>query len=88
MKSKTPPRLIDLHTDWILQYAQEATVFDPALYPGVLGRLGNRKVTCRGPWVAILSCYRKAEDWASQADPWEHSASCSRGSRRNFRAGC
>ncbi|WP_406697250.1 membrane dipeptidase [Singulisphaera sp. Ch08] len=70
MKPKTPPRLIDLHTDWILQYAQETTVFDPALYPGVLGRLGQSDGYLQGTWVAILSCYRRAEDWSSQADPW------------------
>jgi len=69
-KSKTPPRLIDLHTDWILQYAQETTLFDPALYPGVPGRLGQTEGYLQGTWVAILSCYRKVEDWAGQADPW------------------
>lgn len=70
MKSKLPPRLIDLHTDWILQYAQESTVFDPALYPGVAGRLGQSEGYLQGTWVAILSCFRKAKDWAGQADPW------------------
>lgn len=65
-----PPRLIDLHTDWILQYAQETTVFDPALYPGVTARLGQAEGYLQGTWIAILSCYRKTEDWANQADPW------------------
>jgi membrane dipeptidase len=72
MNSRTaaPPRLIDLHTDWILQYAQETTVFDPSLYPGVPGRLGQSEGYLQGTWIAVLSCYRNTEDWASRADPW------------------
>ena len=69
-KPSAPPRLIDLHTDWILQYAQETTVFNPALYPGVTARLGQAEGYLQGTWIAILSCYRKADDWANQADPW------------------
>ena len=34
-------RLIDLHVDWLLQYARETVVFDPALYPGGRDRLGQ-----------------------------------------------
>jgi membrane dipeptidase len=63
-------RLIDLHVDWLLQYAGESVVFDPALYPGIEQRqpqaVGYLQA-CRG---AILSCYRRAEDWATQIDPW------------------
>lgn len=65
-----PMRLVDLHTDWILQYAPETTVFDPALYPGVPGRLSQAEGYLQGTGIAVLSCYRKAEDWARQADPW------------------
>jgi len=63
-------RLIDLHTDWILQYAPETTVFDPALYPTIPQRLPQAEGYLQGTWAAILSCYRKAEDWARQPDPW------------------
>jgi membrane dipeptidase len=65
-----PPRLIDLHTDWILQYAPETTVFDPALYPTVPDRLPQSEGYLHGTWIAVLSCYRNADDWASQSDPW------------------
>lgn len=64
------PRLIDLHTDWILQYATETTVFDPALYERVTGRLGQAEGYLLATGAAILSCYRDVEDWASQPDPW------------------
>jgi membrane dipeptidase len=63
-------RLIDLHTDWLLQYAPETTVFDPALYPRVAARLGQAEGYLQGTWAAILSCYRSADDWASRPDPW------------------
>jgi membrane dipeptidase len=63
-------RLIDLHIDWLLQYAPETTVFDPALYTRVSARLGQAEGYLQGTWAAVLSCYRSADDWASQADPW------------------
>jgi membrane dipeptidase len=64
------PRLIDLHTDWLLQYAPETTVFDPALYPRVPQRLGQAEGYLQTTWAAVLACYRSEEDWASQRDPW------------------
>jgi membrane dipeptidase len=63
-------RLIDLHTDWLLQYAHETTVFEPALYPRVARRLSQAEGYLQGTSAAILSCYRNADDWARQADPW------------------
>jgi membrane dipeptidase len=63
-------RLIDLHTDWLLQYAPETTVFDPTLYARVSERLGQAEGYLQGTWAAVLSCYRTADDWVSQADPW------------------
>jgi membrane dipeptidase len=63
-------RLIDLHIDWLLQYAPETTVFDPALYARVSARLGQAEGYLQGTWAAVLSCYRSADDWASQSDPW------------------
>jgi membrane dipeptidase len=67
----TSLRLIDLHVDWMLQYAPETTLFDPALYPSVPGRLGQVEGYLQGAGIAILSCYRRTEDWAAQADPWQ-----------------
>ena len=65
-----PLRLIDMHTDWLLQYAPETTLYGPALYPGVPGRLGQAEGYLQGTRIAILSCYRKVEDWERQASPW------------------
>jgi membrane dipeptidase len=65
-----PQRLIDLHTDWLLQYAPETTLFDPERYPRVAQRLGQAEGYLQTTWAAVLSCYRSAEDWAGQADPW------------------
>jgi membrane dipeptidase len=67
-----PPamRLIDLHTDWLLQYARETTVFDPALYPGVPQRLSQAEGYLQGTSAAILACYREADEWARRDDPW------------------
>jgi membrane dipeptidase len=53
-----------------LQYAHETTVFDPALYPRVPGQLSQSEGYLQGTQVAVLSCYRDSDDWASQADPW------------------
>ena len=64
-------RLIDLHTDWILQYATESTAFDPALYERVTNRLGQAEGYLQATSAAVLSCYRDADDWAGQADPWK-----------------
>lgn len=64
------PRLIDLHADWLLQYAPETTVFDPALYPRIADRLGQTEGYLQATSVAFLSCYRDPRDWSRQADPW------------------
>jgi membrane dipeptidase len=63
-------RLIDLHCDWPLQYAGETTLFDPALYPAVAGRIPQAEGYLSGVRAAVVACYRKAEDWARQTDPW------------------
>src|SRR3954449_2799317 len=68
--ASTTPRLVDLHADWLLQYAPETTLFDPALYATVPQRLGQAEGYLGGTWAAIVSCFREAEDWARQADPW------------------
>jgi membrane dipeptidase len=64
-------RLIDLHVDWLLQYAGESTVFDPACYAGVPQRLDQVRGYLQDTSAAVLSCYRRAGDWARhQAAPW------------------
>ena len=66
-----PMRLIDLHVDWLLQYAPETVVFDPSLYQGVGGRLTQVEGYLQATRAAILACFRQADDWAGQADPWD-----------------
>ena len=63
-------RLIDLHTDWLLQYAPETTVFDPALYPSIPQRLGQAEGYLQTTWAAVLSCYQSANEWERQGEPW------------------
>ncbi len=63
-------RLIDLHVDWLLQYAPETVVFDNSLYPRVTERLGQLDGYLQSTGAAILSCYRDSEDWARQPDTW------------------
>ncbi|MDR3634091.1 MAG: membrane dipeptidase [Isosphaeraceae bacterium] len=64
-------RLIDLHVDWLLQYAGETTVYDPACYARVPQRLEQVRGYLQDTSAAVLSCYRHADDWARcQSDPW------------------
>lgn len=64
------PRLIDLHVDWLLQYAPEGSIYDPTLYGWAAARRPQVKGYRTATRAAIISCYRDAEDWAGQADPW------------------
>jgi membrane dipeptidase len=66
-----PLRLVDLHVDWLLQYAPETTVFDPASYPGVTARLGQVEGYLGETWAAVLSCYRDDDEWSRASDPWQ-----------------
>ena len=63
-------RLVDLHCDWLRQYATETTLHDPGLYPEIPGRVGRLDGFLLGTSLAVLACARKAEDWARQPDPW------------------
>jgi membrane dipeptidase len=63
-------RLIDLHVDWLLQYAPETTVFEPSFYPGVADHLGQLEGYLQATRAAILACYRRADEWAARVDPW------------------
>ena len=64
-------RLIDLHVDWLLQYAGETTVYDPACYARVPQRLDQVRGYLQDTSAAVLACYRHADDWARhRSDPW------------------
>jgi membrane dipeptidase len=63
-------RLIDLHADWLLQYAQETVGFEPSLYPRIDACQSQLAGYLQSTRASILSCFRGADDWAKQADPW------------------
>ena len=61
-------KLIDLHVDWLLQYTDETVVFDASLYPGVKSRQPQLTGYLQGCSAAVLSCFRRKEDWSAQTD--------------------
>ncbi len=63
-------RLVDLHLDWLRQYAAETTEQDPALYPEVADRVGRLDGYLLGCTLSVLAIGRKPVDWTSQPDPW------------------
>jgi membrane dipeptidase len=63
-------RLVDLHCDWLRQYATETTLYDGRLYPEVAGRLGRLDGYLLGTSLTVLACGRKPEEWSGQPDPW------------------
>jgi membrane dipeptidase len=63
-------RLIDLHCNWALQYACETTQYNPLLYTDIGERLGQVEGYLSDTSVSVLTCGRRAEDWASLRDPW------------------
>ena len=63
-------RLIDLCMPWLLQYAPETTVFEPACYPEVAGRLGRLSGYLQATRAAVLALGRSPIDWATRPDPW------------------
>jgi membrane dipeptidase len=63
-------RLIDLHVDWLLQYAGESTIFVPADFPDIAHWVGQADGYLGTTSAAIVACYRTDADWARRADPW------------------
>src|SRR5262249_43168265 len=63
-------RLIDLHCNWLQQYATETTLHDPTSYAGVPGRLRRLDGYLLGTSAAVLACARQPQEWAKQADAW------------------
>ncbi len=63
-------RLIDLHVDWLLQYAGESTVFDPADFPGIADWVGQAEGYLGAASAGFAACFRTDADWARRADPW------------------
>ncbi|MFO0961171.1 MAG: Zn-dependent dipeptidase, microsomal dipeptidase [Isosphaeraceae bacterium] len=65
-----PPRLVDLHIPWMLQYVGETTQNDPADYPPMAPRLGQVSGYLNTARAAFIPAARSARDWDRQADPW------------------
>jgi membrane dipeptidase len=63
-------RVVDLHCDWLWQYAGETTLFEPSAYAEVPERLPALDGYLLGASAAILFCSRKPGDWSAQTDPW------------------
>jgi membrane dipeptidase len=63
-------RLIDMHCNWLWQYACESTHFEPSCYGEVPGRLSQLDGYMLGCAAAVLACGRRRDDWANQGDPW------------------
>jgi membrane dipeptidase len=62
--------MVDLHCDWLVQYAPETTQYEASLYPEVPGRVGRLDGYLLGTSLAVLACARKEEDWSKQSDAW------------------
>lgn len=67
---KPPPRLIDLHTDWLLQYAPETDLYDEATALRASGAISQAEGYLGATSAAVIALYRDAEDWARRPDPW------------------
>ena len=80
-------RLVDLHCDWLWQYATETTLFEAALYAEVPQRLLRLDGYLQGTSLAVLTCKRKPEDWERQRDRWGSLAALLARTRRNLPAG-
>ena len=63
-------RLIDLHCNWALQYTDETSQYPASLYRDVGTRLGQVDGYLTGTGVTVLTCGRRAADWAKQPDAW------------------
>ncbi|MHB1558643.1 MAG: membrane dipeptidase [Isosphaeraceae bacterium] len=67
-------RLVDLHCDWLRQYADETTQHLGRSEPALSSRLGRLDGYLLGTSLAVLACtYRpgaEAEASATSADPW------------------
>src|SRR5262245_61494730 len=63
-------RLVDLHCDWLRQYATETTLYPDGLYAEIPARVERLDGYLLGTSLAVLACGRKPKDWSSRPDPW------------------
>jgi membrane dipeptidase len=64
-------RLVDLHCDWLWQYATELVGFTTGVYDDLADRLGQLDGYLSDTILAVLPCARRARDWDAQQDPWD-----------------
>ncbi|MFI5457933.1 MAG: membrane dipeptidase [Isosphaerales bacterium] len=65
-----PLRLIDLHCNWLRQYAGETRLYGSSCLDEVPGLLGRLDGYMSGTSAAVLVSGRGAEDWARRDDRW------------------
>jgi membrane dipeptidase len=63
-------RLVDLHCDWLRQYAAETTLYAADMHPEVIGRVGRLDGYLLGTSLTALACTGKPEDWSGQSGGW------------------
>ncbi len=64
-------RLVDLHCNWLLQYAGESTLFEPdGEYALAVARRGRLDGYLQSVATAVLVCARSSADWAARGDRW------------------
>ncbi len=67
---RRPPRLIDLHANWLRQYAPETEIFGPPRPGGSKPILDPADGYLSTTSAAVIALSRDPEDWAHRADPW------------------
>ncbi len=63
-------RLIDLHCNWLSQYAPETTTFRAPTYAEIPQRLKQLSGYMTATSAAVLCCTRPPADWELLPDPW------------------
>lgn len=63
-------RLIDIHSNWLWQYANDTSTFDPGAYAEIPARLKQQTAYLTATSAAVLCASRLTADWQRQADPW------------------
>lgn len=63
-------RLVDLHCDWLRQYAAELTWYDSAPSAGTAALVRRLEGYLLGTSISVLACDGQSIARAKQADPW------------------
>jgi membrane dipeptidase len=74
--SPAPPRLIDLHIHWQLQYAPESDPLDEPAAAEIAARIDQLEGYLSTTWAAILSCRGNQRGSSGPCEPWAELADC------------